>query len=133
MKPEVVIAVVVRYDGRVLLIRRKHAEGLLRWSFPGGKINARENESTATRREVREESGVQCKTVKRLGQWHHPDSDKEISYWLCSLSNGDASLKEADRFDKIGWFTFAEIKERVTTTLFPPVADHLRGVDVSPL
>jgi hypothetical protein len=50
-------AVIVR-DGRVLLVRRRVAEGSLSWQFPAGKIEPGETAQEAAVREAREEAAV---------------------------------------------------------------------------
>ncbi|UVF18859.1 NUDIX hydrolase [Microvirga terrae] len=125
MGAEVVVAVVMRPDGRVLMIRRKRAVGNLRWSFPGGKINSFETEQAASEREVKEEAGIECAAFHKIGQWYHPDVKKEISYWLCSHLSGEPVVSEPHLIDRVGWFTKSQVEERVTTTIFPPLAAEL--------
>ena len=57
--PEAVIAaaVIVR-DSRVLLVRRRVAEGSLSWQLPAGKVEPGETVQEAAVREARDEAGV---------------------------------------------------------------------------
>lgn len=127
MDAEVVIAVVIRLDGRVLMVRRKQAEGALRWSFPGGKINDREAEGDASKREVEEESGVQCFPLRKIGQWTHPDTAREISYWLCTHAGGKAQVREPEKIDRVEWLTPDQIVQRVGSAIFPKVMTEIRA------
>jgi 8-oxo-dGTP diphosphatase len=122
---EVVIAVVFRDDGRVLMIRRKKAEGPLLWAFPGGKVKRAESEAAASEREVHEESGVDCTAVRKIGQWVHPDSQKVISYWWCKHDGGIARLTEPDKIDRIEWVTIGDVSKRITSKLFPKLKEEL--------
>ncbi len=54
----VVLALVVR-DGRVLMIRRRHPPYTGRWCLIGGKVEPGESLTTAWRREVCEETGLE--------------------------------------------------------------------------
>ena len=63
---DAVSAVVVREDGRVLLIRRKRPplEGVL--TLPGGRVEAGESLSAAAAREVREETSLDVIATRQL-------------------------------------------------------------------
>lgn len=70
-------------DGRVLLVRNEGDDG---WSDPGGKREADESFEDAARREVREETGVECRLtgvleahVLRLAHESDPDRPELVS------------------------------------------------------
>ncbi len=45
-------------DGRLLLVRRAHEPGRGRWSVPGGRVEAGEDDGAALVREMAEETGL---------------------------------------------------------------------------
>jgi 8-oxo-dGTP diphosphatase len=53
-----VAAAVVVQGERVLLVRRRVAEGALSWQFPAGRIEPEETPWEATARETEEETGL---------------------------------------------------------------------------
>lgn len=53
-----VAAAVVVDNGRLLLVRRRIAEGDLSWQFPAGKVEPGESREAAAVREAHEETGV---------------------------------------------------------------------------
>jgi len=54
-------------DGRVLILRRcEDGIGAGGWCLPGGKVNYGETLEQAVRREVTEETGLTCSTVRFL-------------------------------------------------------------------
>lgn len=55
--------VVERPDGKVLLARRANPPAAGLWSVPGGGLEVGETVLEAARREVREETGVECEPV----------------------------------------------------------------------
>jgi len=64
--PIVGVGVVVLKDGHVLLIRRGKPPRLGEWSLPGGKQELGETLHEAGRREVREETGIDCSIITLL-------------------------------------------------------------------
>ena len=57
---------VVCKDGQVLMIRRRNAPDVGRWSFPGGKIEFGESVLVATEREIVEEAAVRAEALQVL-------------------------------------------------------------------
>lgn len=64
--PIVGVGVVVLKDGQVLLIRRGKPPRLGEWSLPGGKQELGETLHDTARREVLEETGIDCMIVSLL-------------------------------------------------------------------
>lgn len=126
VQAEVVVAIVVRPDGRVLMVRRKKPEGTLHWGFPGGKINLLEAEPCASQREVEEESGISCFPLLKIGQWTHPDTSKEIAYWLCRHAGGDAHVCEPDKIDRVEWVAADQIVNRIYSRIFPKILSEIK-------
>ena len=89
-KIEVVVAVIEK-DGRVLLQERP-AGGLLAglWEFPGGKVEPGESLTTALRREIREELGVEIGDIRRLTTVRHAYTRFEATLhaFRCRVSDG---------------------------------------------
>jgi 8-oxo-dGTP pyrophosphatase MutT (NUDIX family) len=64
---------VVDDDGRVLLIRARDLRGRPVWTLPKGALVEGESSEEAALREVREETGYQCKVVRGL---------EVVTYWF---------------------------------------------------
>lgn len=60
------VGVVVRHEGKVLLIRRAKPPRAGQWSLPGGRQHLGETLEEAARREVLEESGLTLQTCRLL-------------------------------------------------------------------
>ncbi len=104
MKPNTQKTVVglIKRGSKVLLIKRKQKEGDLVWAFPGGKVEAGEEEQEAIERELFEETHVQCVNLRKIGQRKHPQTGVDISYWVGeykrkSLRKGSVFLKQSGR------------------------------------
>ena len=57
--------VLVRRNGKTLLVREKHPAAKGRWSFPLGFVEQGENLKSAAAREAREESGYDVRIVRK--------------------------------------------------------------------
>lgn len=119
---------VVKKKSQFLLVRRKRKEGNLQWQFPSGEIEQNESSEQACVREVFEETNVKCVAVRKFGDRIHPDSKVEIHYWLCDYVSGEAIVKDADELDYVQWCQPSEIKEMITSNLYPPIEDFLNSI-----
>jgi 8-oxo-dGTP diphosphatase len=60
---EAVGAVVLRSDGRVLVVRRGKAPSKGSWTLPGGRVEPGETREQAIEREVRQETGLEVRAA----------------------------------------------------------------------
>jgi 8-oxo-dGTP diphosphatase len=96
---------VVHRDGadgpEVLLVHRPNHDD---WSLPKGKLDAGETLAKAARREVEEETGLQCRLGRRVGLVRYVDTrgrQKAVVYWLMTPERG--SFKPNREVDVIEW------------------------------
>lgn len=122
-------AVVVREDGRVLLIRRGRPPGAGDWTLPGGKIEAGETPAETIVRELREETGLHVEVVAVL---RVVDVDRErfsyaIHEHLCVPSPGEPeTLCPADDAAEARWVQPADLAQySVTPAVAAVVAEAL--------
>lgn len=88
---------------RVLLVHRpKYGD----WSFPKGKLDEGETPKRAAVREVREETGLDCRIIRKLGETSYTYEAamggakcKIVHYYLMEPVGGDLAicLPEVDR------------------------------------
>ena len=83
----VVAAIIYNEDrSQVLLSLRKpeqHQGGL--WEFPGGKVEAKEEQHHALKRELHEELGVMIGSCEFYMDIEHHYSDKAVHLWFWSV------------------------------------------------
>lgn len=108
--------VVVR-DGEVLLIRDRYG----RWTFPKGHLEAGETDRQAAAREVREETGLNCRVGPRLGSVNYSlpnGNDKRVAFYLLAYLDGEVRVQE-EEVDEARWWSLGEATELLRTKGYP--------------
>jgi 8-oxo-dGTP diphosphatase len=98
--------VVVR-DGAVLVVHRPRYDD---WSLPKGKLEDGESWEQAALREVREETGVECRLVRELDDDHYTDArgrPKRVRWWLMEPVSLDGHEPD-DEVDAVRWLPAAD-------------------------
>jgi 8-oxo-dGTP diphosphatase len=86
-----VVAAVVRQGDAILVTRRLDRPGQPgQWEFPGGKVEAGEDEPAALRREIAEELACDVAVGRVLLRHEHryPDLEVELAFYACALPTG---------------------------------------------
>ena len=81
----VVAAALFNDAGEVLIAQRPPGKALAgRWEFPGGKVDAGEDEHSALARELREELGVEVIAARPFMRLTHAyeERDVQLSLWI---------------------------------------------------
>ena len=122
--PEIAAAVIV-HDGRVLLVRRRVAEGSLSWQFPAGKIGPAESAEDAAVRETLEETGLTVVAREVLSTRVHPVTGKVLAYVACDVTSGTARVASPREIAEVAWCAPGALDERVPSGFAPEVTDYL--------
>jgi len=77
--------IVVRDDGRVLFVRRAKSPGKGKLGMPGGFVNFGESAENATRRETREEVGIELDDVRFFCSYINRYPYKGLTYLTLDL------------------------------------------------
>ena len=96
-RPIIGVGGVVFLDGRVVLVKRRHAPLAGHWSVPGGAIEAGETLREGLRRELREEIGIETRVGPLVELFDHitRDDGGRVRYhyvladYLCHHVSGD--------------------------------------------
>jgi 8-oxo-dGTP diphosphatase len=88
---KLVVAALMRREGRVLMSRRRADQSMpLLWEFPGGKVEPGEAPEVALAREVREElgCGVAVGRIREVVFHAYPDFDLYMLVYACEVVDG---------------------------------------------
>ena len=102
---------VVLRDGAILLIHRPAYDD---WSLPKGKLHPGESWEECARREVEEETGLDCEPGEEAGRCFYTDGRgraKEVRYFLMEP---DAEPVPQNEIDEVRWVPLADAPELLT-------------------
>ena len=81
-----VFGIVVQEDGSFLMVKRRD---IPIWVFPGGGIETGETAQEACIRELKEETGLTCKIIQKVGDYNHKWLiPVKASVFLCRAASG---------------------------------------------
>lgn len=117
-RPLVGVGSVILRGDRVLMIQRGNDPGAGKWALPGGHLEWGEKAEEAARREVAEETGVDCAIRGFVGHVDGlgPVADGEVSYHFLLLHfwgewrSGQAEARDDAR--DAAWLTMDEVDRR---------------------
>lgn len=102
------------------------------WTIPKGKADPGESDEQTAKREVREETGLECELEAEIGAseyLYQAGRRKIVRFWLMRPSSGELSANaEVDRFL---WLTGGEARSQLTRQsdrlVLDSAIDHLQG------
>lgn len=129
--PRVGVGVIIRNNGKVLLLKRKGSHGEGSWAFIGGHLEFGETVEECARRETLEEIGLKLEKVE-LGPYTQDIFEKEGKHYITLFAitdyNGEKYENlEPEKCTALEWFGWDELPEN----LFIPVK-HLKESGFDP-
>jgi ADP-ribose pyrophosphatase YjhB (NUDIX family) len=117
-----VAGVVVRDDGRVLVIKRDDNG---HWEAPGGVLELDESFEAGVRREVREETGLEVDVERLTGVYKNLTHGIVALVYRCRPAKGDPHSTEEAR--EIRWMTKEEVESAMVPAFGVRVLDAFEG------
>jgi len=96
------VAGIVVFEDKILIGKKVIKEGHFlsgRWHIPGGHVNKNESERNALLREIKEETNLDIKIIKKICRYEIPENDVVVSWYLCSTKSSKTT--PGDDLDKI--------------------------------
>jgi 8-oxo-dGTP pyrophosphatase MutT (NUDIX family) len=109
----------------VLLVHRPRYDD---WSLPKGKCDEGETDEDCARREVAEETGLECETGEELPSQRYTDHrgrDKVVRYWAMAAGHDEGPLDH--EVDEVAWLPLGRARRRLTYARDAGVLDALSG------
>lgn len=110
--PKVAACILVRLDGKILLVQRGNEPKRGCWTLPAGFVNAGEDPAQAAERECLEETGLQVR-VTRLQELiagrEHPRGADIILVYQAEVTGGE--LRPGDDADQASFFGMDELPD----------------------
>lgn len=122
---QVVCAIIIKED-KILIAQRSEKMKLpLKWEFPGGKLEAGENEKEALIREIKEELNIEISPSQRISSHIHDYVSFKINLiaYLCEYISGEIQLSEHKDYKYI---PFEELKDHDLAEADIPVIAELQ-------
>lgn len=119
------VDVVAIRDGDVLLIRRRNPPP--GWALPGGFVDYGESAAAAARRELREETGLEARTLDLLGVYSDPGRDPRF-HTVSTVYVADVAGEPCagDDAADVRWFPLDELPAEIAFDHRRIIADALR-------
>jgi 8-oxo-dGTP diphosphatase len=108
------VKALVRYNDKYLLLKKSRdkyfPENIGKWECSGGLVNKRETSRQAILREVKRETGLEIKVIKKLPTLRQTDKayDSKCDVYLIDVKSEDVKL--SDEHTKYQWTKAGEVK-----------------------
>lgn len=110
-------AIIIRQNKGVkeVLLEYRGREYLKDWTFPKGGVETEETPEETTKREIREETGLEIELVKPLPDicYHNShDGDVRVSMFLAEPTT--QKLQTEVDSDRLEWVPFDQVRQKLT-------------------
>lgn len=105
---QVVAGVIIKQEGKYLLVQEKQPSAYGLWNLPAGKVDEGESIEQAAVREAKEEVGYDVELVRKLGVFQASVQSPVKHVFEARVVGGEFSLA-MDEFLDSGWFSYKDM------------------------
>lgn len=103
LKVSVVAGVVIRKNGKVLLVQEAWGKVRGKWNLPAGRVDSDETLEEAAVREAKEETGLRVELDQKLLTLHQSVNEPVLHSFLVSKFTGEITFNPSEIMD-VRWF-----------------------------
>lgn len=119
--PKIGVGVIIIKDGKILLGKRKNSLNAGQWGFPGGHLEFNEEIEDCAMREVKEETNLCIKNLKKITFTNDifPKEGKHyVTLFIASeYDSGELKLMEPNKCERWDWFDTNNLPEPIFTPI----------------
>lgn len=106
---DVVVACLLRNDGKYLLVQERQPKAYGLWNLPAGHVDENEELEEAIIREAKEETGLDVRLIKQIAIYHET-AKQSVKHVFTAEIVGGKLMSPNDEIMDIQWLTFSHIK-----------------------
>ena len=124
-------------NSKILLVKRVTVPFKGYWALPGGRVDVEEKVEQAVVREVKEETGLDVRIVRKIGEYHEKGVQDGIEYeyypacFLVKPVSGKIKRQERE-IEKIRLVDLKEIPRRLAFKHASMIQDYMRMCQSDP-
>ncbi|MCK9401602.1 MAG: NUDIX domain-containing protein [Bacteroidales bacterium] len=105
----VVAGVVIKQDGKYLLVQEKQPNAYGLWNLPAGRVDFGDTIEQTAVKEAKEETGYDVELIRKLDIFQDAANEAVKHAFEAKIVGGDLHFSEDELLDA-RWFTFEEIE-----------------------
>lgn len=108
VKANVVAGVVIKQDGKYLLVQEKQPKAYGLWNFPAGRVDVGDTIEETAIKEAKEESGFDVELIRKIGIFQEKATDACKHAFEAKIIGGELKYPEDEIMDA-KWLTYDEV------------------------
>src|SRR5271156_2584482 len=106
----VVAGVILKEDGKYLLVQEKQPRAYKLWNLPAGRVDVGDTIEQTAIKEAKEESGFDVRLIRKVGIFQNKAEEPPKHAFEAEIIGGSLQFPEDELLDA-RWFTFEELNK----------------------